>query len=426
VAAFNTLPPNFGYLPDDDDPFNVPVPYRRLAAPNLGTPTGPSPDAQPVPGATGPSSIPPAYIPGINAPDEDPTAQSPDAGYQSAMARLQTVYGDRPQLNKPKWWQNLAAAAAGGLAGWSNASGRRHPPIDIASMQGAIQHPGYQAAMQRWQTNELEPAQAQAEIEAGKQGAWWKSQQLQAQAQYMKAHADYMEGLGRGGDVLVTPELEQETGGIFKAGTKIPQSTATELARIAAGKYEKPERTLTVTDPVLAKHIGVAPGTDVPISIYQQAMKPAASRNLNPADVMLHPQDFDPATVNTAREMFDREHREPRDPNAPRSTPAQFKAANDKKNAALLEIEGQARKRLAQLGPEATEADKQAVWDDLATQKQTIQNNFESDVSILGGDPSHYQYGSAPPKPTGGGATGGGKTGKPRKGLGDIFRQHGG
>jgi hypothetical protein len=62
---------------------------------------------------------------------------------------------------------------------------------------------------------------------------------------------------------------------------RISSSTATELARIAAGKYQKPEPGVVVKDPGLAKILGVGVGDRVPNSAYTAAVgranpKPAA------------------------------------------------------------------------------------------------------------------------------------------------------
>lgn len=188
-----------------------------------------------------------------------------------ANARLQEVLGERPVLTQPKWWQRLAGAAAGGAAGYSNASGRMRNPIDIDQLTQNILAPGYNSKLAEWQSR-VAPLEQQAQLETAKNQAWWKNASEQANIAEKGAKADYERGLGRSPMIEVTPAMEETSGGIFKAGTKIPAATATELARVAAGKYEKPEKTMVVTDPDLAGVMGVKPGTAVPNSLYQAAV----------------------------------------------------------------------------------------------------------------------------------------------------------
>ena len=283
--TFNVSAPD--YLNDDTDVMGPLSPWLNQY--NQVFPGDPNmPDAMSKPPAPWLSSAPGPASPPITAPSaQEPVTPPkmlnsppfpPNPGYESAMGKLESIEADRPQLSKPKWWERALAGAAGGLAGWSNAASRTKNPIDIGAMQENILHPGYSQSLSEWQSRVI-PAQAQADIEGQKQQAWWKNQELQARLQRDKAYEDYMEGLGRGGSVDVTPEMEQLTGGVFKAGSRIPQSTATELARIEAGKYVKPEKTFTVTDPDMAKQLKVPVGTAVPQSFYLQALKPSPNEN---------------------------------------------------------------------------------------------------------------------------------------------------
>lgn len=120
-----------------------------------------------------------------------PSSALPDTGVEAALDGLGRAYSQRPHLPEPKWWQRALAGAAGGLAGWSNAAGRTRTPIDIGAMGQNILAPGYGEAMTRWQQNMLAPARTRAEIESAKQSAWWKSQQLEAQAEMNRGRAAY-------------------------------------------------------------------------------------------------------------------------------------------------------------------------------------------------------------------------------------------
>lgn len=383
ATAFSTAPPSF--LGDDGTDVLMRRPLltdEEEIDPNLfpgtqGRPrlwgdlptvsSGPAAKAAAVSSAVSP--VPP--------PQPDP---GPGAGYQDAMSKLEGVYADRPQMQQPKWWQRAAGAAAGFGAGWSNAASRTRHPIDIGAMREDILEPGYNQKLAEWQSR-VAPAQAQAEIEGQKQGAWWKNAQLQAQAQYLKAHADYMEGLGRGAYVDVTPEMETATGGVFKVGMKIPGTTATEIARINAGKYEKPEKTMTVTDPDLAKRIGVPAGTDVPVSIYQQALKPVPPEK--PLVIPPGAAYFDPATNRPV-------YTNPREFAPEKAHPQAFGAIETRKNTRLLQAEGEARKALAAAGND--DETRARIMAGLDNTKQQIQNDYENETNAAGGSASHYEY----------------------------------
>jgi hypothetical protein len=108
------------------------------------------------------------------------------------LSRLKEVYGQRPQLPQPKWWQNALGAAAGFGAGWSNAASRTRNPIDIGQLRQNILAPGYSQKLAEWQSR-VTPLEQQAQVEGAKQEAWWKNQQLQAQTEMMRKHGDYWE-----------------------------------------------------------------------------------------------------------------------------------------------------------------------------------------------------------------------------------------
>ena len=275
-------------------------PTSQGAEPNLsdwrdvemgGTPLPPAPDGA-VPQdqvQTVPSAMPDHLDSQDQGPDVAATGPAnPPSSYQTKLEQLEQAVGQRPTMNRtdengkpiqPKWWQRAAAMGAGALAGYSNAAGRTRTPINIEAMGEKILHPTYQTRLQDWQ-GQVQPLEAQAQIEGEKQKAAWEGLSKAAQADYYRAHADYMRGQGRG-EVEVTPELAEMSGGVFRPGMRISSSTATELARIAAGKYQKPELGVVVKDPGLAKILGVGVGDRVPNSAYTAAVgranpKPAA------------------------------------------------------------------------------------------------------------------------------------------------------
>jgi hypothetical protein len=203
--------------------------------------------------------------------------------YGGALDRLKGLVNRMPVRQEPKWWQRALGGVAGAAAGVSNAAGRTRNPIDIGAMRESILQPGYDSKLRAWQSRVI-PAQEIANIEAQKVGAGYKAaeegrkvQESQADIAYKQAHANYMNGLGRGQLTEVTPEMEEATGGVFRAGTRIPSSTVAEIARISAGKYEKPEARQVVSDPAMAKKLGVKVGDSVAISTYNAGLHPPAA-----------------------------------------------------------------------------------------------------------------------------------------------------
>jgi hypothetical protein len=321
-----------------------------------------------------------------------PAPASPGIPQGPNYEQLSKVYGQMPVMKPTKWWERLAAGALGAGAGWSNAASRTRNPIDIGAMSQAVLHPGYQQRLAEWQSR-VAPVEAQAKIASEQQGAFWKNQQAQAQAQYLRAHADYMKGLGRGAYIDVTPEMEKETGGIFKVGMRIPGSTATEIARITAGKYEKQEKlqTFRVTDPDIAKRIGVAPGTDVPLSLYQEALRPVpqkAERSLTVADVRLNPGKYTPEQVAIAKQMWAESHRPPQGRGGRQGTSTQYKQVEQKKGERLINARKLAE---AQLDKESDEDARQNILNQLTDTEQLIQNSYEDEIEGLGGSSEHYE-----------------------------------
>lgn len=333
--------------------------------------------------------------------------------YQNAMQTEAALAAERPVLNKPKWWERAGAAALGAGAGWSNAASRTKQPIDIEAAGDNILHPGYQSKLAQWQSR-MVPAQEQVKILGEQVGAQRAADVAESQIEQRRAQAEaerkrglYWDQLGNARMVEVTPELSEASGGIFKPGQQVPAATATELARIAAGKYEKPEKTIAVTDTELAKRIGVKVGTLVPYSLYQAGVNAAnrPERNLNPSDVLLHPKDFTPDQVKKAQEMFDKEHRAAVDPNIPKPmTNAQKVQIESRKNNRLNMLDRKTKTAIA-LDPER-EAELRAAQED---QKQEIQDQYENEITaITGSSPGHFDYTSdAPVRTTKTAATGG-------------------
>ena len=82
-----------------------------------------------------------------------------------------------------------------------------------------------------------------------------------------------------------------------------------------------------------------------------------------------------------------RESRPPKEEKDRRGSPAQFKAANDRKNAALVKAKAIYDKETEAAGSDPV-ARKQAD-DNFKAAEQAAQDGFEQDNSILGGEPTH-------------------------------------
>lgn len=338
------------------------------------------------------SDVPPGALPAMQrmaggagaGPSSGPTMPGgPDYG------KLEDIYRQFPQLTKPKWYQRLGGAAAGFGAGWSNAASRTKHPIDIPAMEHNILHPGYDDEVAKWQAQAF-PEEKIAGLEGQRQGAWWKNQEMQSRAIRDQAYADYMKGVGRNGMVEVTPAIAKASGDQLKVGDHVPYTLISHAMDIAGGKYAA-NQPVPVYSEAIAKVLGVKIGTPQPKQVIDEAIrqitalnKPAAERNLNAADVLMHPGDFDEQTVDTARWEFEQMHRQPGDKPVSKNTWVQIQRNKANKLAAA---EDKARRRLAagNENADAIEADRQA-------DKQQAQEDYESEIETAGGSPDHYDY----------------------------------
>lgn len=226
-----------------------------------------------------------------------PLAPPGQGRYDELVKRKQEILANAPVQQKPKWWQNLAAGAAGAAAGYENATGRTRP-IDANKLADTVRNPGYSIAMERTQS-QLAPVEAQLETQGNQNQAWWKNQAAGSEAQYKQAEAQRAQAQAkyfqdRSGNQW---KADPKTGELFNTttGQRIPKSTSPDD---------------------LYKHVLDLTGgdKDAALQIAYPAYKPTkepATRNLNAGDILLHPQDFAPAQVNEAKRQFDREHRAP-------------------------------------------------------------------------------------------------------------------
>lgn len=338
------------------------------------------------------SDVPPGALPAMQrmaggagaGPSSGPTMPpGPDYG------KLEQIYRDYPQLTKPKWYQRLGGAAAGFGAGWSNAASRTKHPIDIPAMEHNILHPGYDDEVAQWQAHAF-PEEKIAGLEGSRQGAWWKNQEMQSRTIRDQAYADYMKGAGRNGMVEVTDAIEKATNGQLKTGDRVPYTLVSHAMDIAGGKYAANQ-----LQPVYSKEIadilGVPVRTPQPVRMIDEAIRqitalnrPTAHHNASPEDVLLNPGDHTPEELRTAQAILDQRHPE-KEPG--RGTRGQFNSIQARKNSRLLAAENGAKARLA-----AGKEDASTIYADLNRTKQQIQDSYESEISVAGGEPEHYDY----------------------------------
>jgi hypothetical protein len=379
APAWSRVPPPPSVI---TDPTSVTGDFENDAAGDRNMPPLPK-------GAVAPTAI--ATPPGmLNTPPF-----VPNPGYEGALNKLESKYGDYPQMQQPKWWQRLGGAAAGFGAGWSNAASRTRNPIDIAAMQENILHPGYRQKLEEWQSR-VTPAQAQAEIEGQKQQAWWKNQEAQSRIVRDKAYADYMEGLGRGGSVEITPAIESATGGQLKQGDRVPASLVSHALDIAAGKYAD-KQPVPVYNQKIADILGVKIGTPQPKQVIDEAIRQITALEKTPTSKpIVIPSGGTLYNPDTEKQIHNPKEWDPSKGETKPPGPKDFAKLEVKKNTQLAQAEAGARKRIA--GGE----DPDQVYADLTKQKQQFQNDFENEVNALGGSAKHFEYpsGSAPAPPT--------------------------
>jgi hypothetical protein len=177
---------------------------------------GPNPE-DPGQGQFRAANIPPMGQPGMppipppaNARQEIPP---PPAGSRE-LDYLRQVQSQRPELPKPKWWQTVAAAAAGGLEGFLASS-------PSAAIRSSVRNPGqlsrqimegdYPQRMQDWQMD-LKNAQALLDASLDIQKARGQQQLQEAQAWR------YRNEPGIKADTALEVQQSRNQGQIAKAG----------------------------------------------------------------------------------------------------------------------------------------------------------------------------------------------------------------
>lgn len=305
--------PNTQYLTDDEEEVEETPEERALRLAQLsGAPKwDESDEGFPAPSASGPIAAPDAamddsglsWVKSVNpANGKTVTAPAPQSNYDKAAGNFKDVLAQAPVRPEPKWWQRAAAAGAGALAGYSNAAGRTRNPIDIQSMGNNILAPGYQSKLESWRSR-VAPAQAELELAGQQQTAQQKADenkariaQQEAQTKMESQHGAYWQS-----------RSEQE-----RNQWKIDPKTGSLYNTITGAVSSRPPTTQDRYDTAIA--LKATPDEAKYYALNGKLPAPAkeaAPRNLNAGDILLHPQDFDPAQVKEAGRQFDREHKAP-------------------------------------------------------------------------------------------------------------------
>lgn len=242
-----------------------------------------------------------------------PTDTGEMAPLPETLKTLSKVYNQYPQRQVPNWLERIAAGALGAAAGYSNAA-RRAAPIDIGKVTEGVLYPGYDSKLAAWQSRVV-PAQQAVEMAGQVVGAQQKAQLNVAEVALKQAQAQQAEGLGRGGMMTVTPEMEKATNGILKAGTQVSGIAVSSALNDAAGRYAK-KTPVTAMEKLTDLKQAFPNRTD---EWYSQRLYPTAGRVTPPTEASVkdtqiradfasltgkEPAAVTEAEMNTARRMY--------------------------------------------------------------------------------------------------------------------------
>jgi hypothetical protein len=314
------------------------------------------------------------------------------AAHQKAKPRL----GDKQY--KPSLAHRLAAAAAKFGSSYVNMGGRtRVDPQDTQALTSKLLHPGYGPAMQEWE-EEGEGLYGDVGIAREKAKAGETAERLSLERQRTRGATASSEA------------------------TAAWRRTQQELARRPRRQALVNRGKLGMFDPNTGKTIeGTVPPPEPP--------KPVAPTKWTPASAIISDKTTDPQKER-ARRLWE-EQNQPRPPRALQPGPGHFLTTKNNKDRELARAEELAledvkdvtdgliptdpgwaewwgRKFDNEEHGKAHEAKKdriEAIYKLLRIEKQRIQDDFESDVGTLTGEPPpHFQYpemdmGAIPPNP---------------------------
>ena len=395
------------YLPDDggvpaDDSYQANLADQDLAAMDAERPQGIIPPAAPdtpLPDAAPDYSPLPDFL-GPPVPSK-PSPQGISPAYSSDLDAYKAMIAKQPVETQPKWWQRALGAAAGFGAGYSNAASRTKHPIDVDEMEQNILHPGYQSKLAEWQSR-VAPLKEAADIEAQRQGAAMKAEQMGSTTALQGAQADRARALAQMADRRYQGQWKTDprNGDLVNNVTaeRIP-APDTPQSRL---EYGQQLVKLGVMDPASLQYYVVNKTLPPP-----KAMEPTPPKQPNEWSVYLDAAGGDP---NKARQLYANDQARFRavapdiaaDARNNRGvTPAQSSGIEARKNTRLQQAEAAARKAIA------TGTEQKDAMAALEQTKQQIQNDYEGEIAAATGNaPGHFEYGAQPAAPV---AAGGGR-----------------
>ncbi len=131
-------------------------------------------------------------IPGAmrEGPKAVPGPMPVDERVRQKTAALEAAVGAKPKEGQPKWWQRLAAGAAGFGAGYVNADGKNHPQIDASGAVDTIMGgPQKRQRLSDWR-DKVSGAELGLTGAEKERDAWFKGRQLTRQEDLADAQID--------------------------------------------------------------------------------------------------------------------------------------------------------------------------------------------------------------------------------------------
>lgn len=330
---------------------------------------------QPVPGMVGVNydqlNAPPSAPapPQVEEPEEQPGI-NPE--YAKAIDNMKALYAERPVQEPAHWWQRAIAGGLGALAGASNAAGRTKHPIDVTSATQNILHPGYQEKLQNWQGQQAQ-AQGPLDLEAARQNAELKAQQIAGQAESRNASAEWRRE-------LANPHHNQQQLDPAYARENFPWMRPDEsgqfwVDKTVANTIQKPVKETAPPRPVIVPAGATVLGEDgKPLfTAPGKALAPTKPLVVKPGDTLLdeNHQVLFQAPFKPLKGRAD--------PNAPRPfTPQQQDSIKAKKDNDLRTIASRTDAILRD--PHVDDDVKSRAMEDEANNADSVQREFESRI----------------------------------------------
>lgn len=253
---------------DEEAPAPRPKP-RWWEVAGVGAPPNVDADA-PVP-----SNVPMDSAPGAmpEGPKSVPGPVPVDERVRQKTAELESAVGAKPKEGQPKWWQRVAAGAAGFGAGYVNADGKNHPQIDASGAVDTIMG----GPQKRQRLSDWHDKVAAAQLGLGgaekERDAWFKGRQANSAEAASEASTEHTKAMTAGiPGQAVTSAIEHggEVAPDKPAGNASPREGSTQI--IGGKQVFFPSKKQQTTDKKLADEATWRP---LPEEITQALKMPA-------------------------------------------------------------------------------------------------------------------------------------------------------